>query len=139
MSCTDSQLFNQATSQLNFLLLSQRTVVLLVGFNIAFATFISKRDYYLSRFLVMVIFIYSIAYGIVAAVDFNKYIKDTKEEIKINPENKEKELELLDSFGKWSNFSYVLVSIVIFIMLTYTKVEFFNRFQYLFGLRKNRQ
>lgn len=140
MSCTNSQLFNQATSQLNFLLLSQRTVVLIVAFNIAFAGYVSKKDYFLSRFLIMILFIYSMAYGVVAAIDFNKYIKDTREDVKNNSTScdKHKELELLDTFEKWSNFSYALVSIVIFIMLTYTKVEFFNEFQYLLGLRKSR-
>ena len=126
-------LFSQASSQLNFLLLSQRTMVLISAFTIAFAGFSNRDHYPLGRYLVISLFIISIAYGIVAAEDFKKYIKDTKELTDLKP----KEVELLNAFEKWTYFSYIIVSIIIVIMLTYTKVEFFNRFQYSLGLRKN--
>ena len=140
MTCVSSDLFNQASSQLNFLLLSQRTVILISAFNIAFASFASTKEYYLSKFLVLILFIYSIAYGIVAAMDFNNYIKETEEDIRCGTidAGKQRELDLLKNFKKWSYFSYALVGIVIFIMLTYTKVEFFNLFQRSLGLRKTR-
>ena len=124
-----SDLFNQATNQLNFLLLSQRTMVLISAFSVAFAGFNLDDAYPLKKYLVVSLFVLSIAYGLVAAEDFKKYIKDAKKVV-----SSDDELELLETFEKWTYFSYTLVGIIIFIMLTYSKVNFFNRIQISLGL-----
>jgi len=128
---TSDDLFSQASTQLNFLLLSQRTMILTSAFSVAFAGFSSKDSYPLGKYLVVILFAFSIAYGLVAVEDFKKYIKDAKTVV-----SNSQELDLLNTFEKWTYFSYILVGIIIFIMLTYAKVEFFNLFQYSLGLRK---
>lgn len=132
-----SDLFGQASTQLNFLLLSQRTMILVAAFTVAFANFSNNDSYPLSKYLVVILFSFSIAYGLVAVNDFNKYISDAKESYvgSITSED-QRELDLLNTFEKWTYFSYTLVGIIIFIMLTYAKVEFFNVFQHSLGLRK---
>lgn len=125
-------LFSQASSQLNFLLLSQRTVILISAFSVAFANFSSDETYPLGKYLVVSLFIISIAYGIVAAEDFKLYIKDAKKVTTTEDEKK-----LLETFEKWIYFSYTLVTVIIFVMLTYSKVKFFNHFQESLGLQKN--
>ena len=132
-----NELFSQASTQLNFLLLSQRTMILTAAFTVAFAGFSSKDSYPLGKYLVVVLFGFSITYGLFAAEDFKKYIKDTKKDYTGTVTAEEqRELDLLNTFEKWTYFSYTLVGIIIFIMLTYAKVEFFNRFQHSLGLRK---
>jgi predicted MPP superfamily phosphohydrolase len=134
---SSNDLFSQASTQLNFLLLSQRTMVLISAFTVAFANFTSNATYPLSKYLIIVLFSFSIAYGMVAVSDFNKYISDTKKDYtgSLSPSD-QRELDLLNTFEKWTYFSYTLVAIIVFIMLTYAKVEFFNVFQRSLGLRK---
>ena len=77
MTHTVQPLFDQLTSQLNFLLLAQRQMILLGAFSVAIATFghnikTSKifRKIYIS-YLVLVLLAYSIAIGVKSSLDFN--------------------------------------------------------------------
>lgn len=130
-----SNLFEQASSQLNFLLLSQRNMLLVSAFSLALATFKTSFDYPLMKFLVVILFAYAIAIGAKSIEDFNAYIKDTRNET--SPSLDDKEKGLLDRYEQWVYFTYTLLGIIIFILFTFVKIEFFNSFHYLIGLKPN--
>ena len=96
MAVVNNDLFSQASSQLNFLLLSHRTMILVAAFTIAFATFVTTESFKLMKYIVVALFAFSIAYGFKAAEDFNKYISDAKKDGDTSKEEK----ELLDI---WEN------------------------------------
>ena len=109
-------LFEQLSSQLNFLLLAQRQMILVGAFAVAIATFghnikTSKifRKVYIT-FLVLVLLAYSIAIGIKSALDFNGYIAeilDNKSSLH------EDEIKMVNRSKTWVYFSYFLIAIVV--------------------------
>ena len=115
-------LFEQASGQLNSLLLAQRNMILISAFSLALATFKGNFNYPLMKYFVIVLFAYAIAVGAKSIVDFNAYIKDARED---EPALAENELNLLNRYEEWVYFTYTLIAIIVIILLTFTQVEFF--------------
>ena len=115
MGHVEQLLFEQLTSQLNFLLLAQRQMILVGAFAVAIATFghnikASKifRKIYIS-YLVLVLLAYAIAIGIKSSLDFNGYIA----EILSNKSSlHDDELKMINRSKTWVYFSYFLIAIV---------------------------
>ena len=115
MGHVEQLLFEQLTSQLNFLLLAQRQMILVAAFAVAIATFghnikASKifRKIYIS-YLVLVLLAYAIAIGIKSSLDFNGYIA----EILSNKSSlHDDELKMINRSKTWVYFSYFLIAIV---------------------------
>ena len=129
-----ANLFDQATSQLNFLLLSQRNMILVSAFAVALAQFKKTFQYPFMKYLVIILFAYSIAIGAKSIDDFNVYIKETLEET--TPVLDDNEKKLLNRYKEWVYFSYTLIGIIVFILLTFTQIEFFGPFHRAVGLKK---
>lgn len=115
-------LFEHLTPQLNFLLLSQRQMILLSAFSVALATFASnvkkRQVYYLS----LTLLIYAIAVGITAAVDFNNYIDDAKKD---TPALEQDELEFVKRSQKWVYFSYAQIVIIVALAVIFINFKSF--------------
>ncbi len=108
-------LFEQLSSQLNFLLLAQRQMILVGAFAVAIATFghnikTSKifRKVYIT-YLVLVLLAYSIAIGIKSALDFNGYIAEILDKSSLH----EDEIKMVNRSKTWVYFSYFLIAIVV--------------------------
>jgi len=129
-------LFEQASGQLNFLLLAQRNMILISAFSLALATFKTDFNYPLMKYFVVILFAYAIAVGAKSIVDFNAYIKDARED---EPALAENEINLLNRYEEWVYFTYALLVIIVIILLTFAQVEFFNNFHYFFGIKKNKK
>ena len=118
-------LFEQLSTQQNFLLLSQRQIILVSAFGVALLTYknnLSSKKYpnqVLFSYIAFVLFTYAIALGIKAAVDFKTYADDAKKELV----GKKDELEFLKRAEEWMYFSYVLIVMVIVLMIIFL----FNR------------
>lgn len=124
-------LFDQASSQLNFLLLSERNMILLSAFSLALASFRRSFNHPLLRYFIVFLFSYAIAVGIKSGLDFQEFIRDVKEENLNTNERK-----LIENYSSWIYFTYVLTGFVIFILLTFTQIEFFNTTHKLLGFKK---
>ena len=118
-------LFEQLSTQLNFLLLSQRQMILIAAFSVAIATFASNIKKLDVAFISIMLLVYSLAVGITAAVDFNDYIEDVKNDTTNGPNGLEPdELRLLNRSKKWIYFTYA--QIVIISILAFFFVKFRN-------------
>ena len=111
-------LFEQLSTQQNFLLLSQRQMILVSAFGVALLTYrnnLPSKKYprnVLFGYISFVLFVYAIAIGVKAAVDFYRYAEDTKNELV----GKEDELHLLKRAEEWIYFSYILILLIIVLM-----------------------
>jgi len=110
-------LFEQLSTQLNFLLLSQRQMILIAAFSVAIETFATNIKKSQITFISITLLVYSLAVGITAAVDFNKYIED----VKIDTTGGQIEQ---DEINLWVYFTYTQV--VIITILTFFFVKFRN-------------
>ena len=126
-------LFEQASGQLNFLLLAQRNMILISAFSLALATFKTEFNYPLMKYFVVILFSYAIAVGAKSIIDFNAYIKDARVD---EPTLDDNEINLLNRYEEWVYFTYALIAIIVIILLTFTQVEFFSSFHYFFGIKK---
>ena len=118
-------LFEQLSTQLNFLLLSQRQMILIAAFSVAIATFASNIKKLDVAFISIMLLVYSLAVGITAAVDFNDYIEDVKNDTTNGPNGLEPdELRLVNRSKKWIYFTYA--QIVIISILAFFFVKFRN-------------
>ena len=129
-------LFDQASGQLNFLLLAQRNMLLISAFSLALATFKTNFNYPLMKYFVIVLFAYAIAVGVKSIDDFNAYIKDAKID---DPALAPNEINLLNRYEDWVYFSYTLIAIIVIILLTFVQVEFFSSFHKLFGFKETKK
>ena len=111
-------LFEQLSTQLNFLLLSQRNMIIVSAFSVALATFAHNTKKLEFRWLAMLLFVYSIAVGITAAVDFNNYINDTKND---NVVLEEDEIKMINRSQKWIYFTYAQVAIISYLIVTFVR------------------
>ena len=116
-------LFEQLSTQLNFLLLSQRQMILVAAFSVAIATFATNIKKLDVAFISIMLLIYSLAVGITAAVDFNNYIEDVKNDTTNGP-LEEDELRLVNRSKKWVYFTYAQIAIIT--ILAYFFVKFRN-------------
>lgn len=114
-------LFAQLSTQQNFLLLSQRQMILVSAFGVALMTYknnLPSKKYprnVLFGYISFVLFVYAVALGIKAAVDFQHYADDTRKELSGQPD----ELELLERAEQWMYFSYVLIVLVVSLMVIF--------------------
>tara|TARA_Y100000310_G_C20424681_1_gene688450 strand:+ start:300 stop:668 length:369 start_codon:yes stop_codon:yes gene_type:complete len=116
-------LFEQLSTQLNFLLLSQRQMILIAAFSIAIAAFATNIKKLHIAFISITLLVYSLAVGITAAVDFNNYIEDVKNDTTPTPLEPD-ELRLINRSKKWVYFTYAQV--VIISILTWFFIKFRN-------------
>lgn len=119
-------LFEQLSTQLNFLLLSQRQMILIAAFSVAIATFATNIKKLDVAFISIMLLVYSLAVGITAVVDFNNYIEDVKNDTTntTNGTLEEDELRLVNRSKKWVYFTYA--QIVIITILAYFFIKFRN-------------
>ena len=115
-------LFEQLSTQLNFLLLSQRQMILVAAFSVAIATFASNIKKMYVSYISLMLLAYSLAVGITAAVDFNNYIEDVRKD---SPPLQEDELRLLNRSKKWVYFTYIQVVIITVLIITFIKFRTF--------------
>jgi hypothetical protein len=132
----NSELFSQASTQVNMLLLSQRNMVLVSAFAITLQTFSANFKYNYIKYLAILLFLFAIASGSKSVQDFNKYIEDTKNGTDIADPS---ERELLDSWSSWSNYSYFLLAIVSFIFLNVLIIEFYEFKNYGWFWKKSKK
>jgi len=115
-------LFEQLSTQLNFLLLSQRQMILISAFAIALVTFSSNNKKIQISFISIALLFYSIAVGITAVVDFNNYIEDVKND---TPELEADELKFVNRSKKWVYFTYVQIAIIVILIYIFIKFKNF--------------
>lgn len=122
-----SDMFSQGSTQLNFLLLSQRNMILIFAFALTFMVFSNDLKHrYMVRFIMVCLLVYSVALGIVSIINYNNYIAKTKKELnseKADGELIEDELQILKDWGRWIYFSYALLAINGLIILFYIFYE----------------
>ena len=113
-------LFNQASQQLNFLLVAQRSMVIITAFSVALTTFYAnnKKQYYMLKYLVPLLLAYAAAIGIKSTIDFNKYMKDVN-----NDALQDDDKKLLDTWKTWEYFNYPLIILIVIISLIFIKNE----------------
>ena len=121
-------LFDQLSEQQNFLLLSQRQMILVSAFGVGIATFGHNiksngtiKKIYLA-YLSLMLLGYAIATGIKASIDFNDYISDVKEE---KPSLDKNELSLVNRTKTWVYFSYVLIAVTVTLLIMFFKLRSF--------------
>jgi len=116
----NQELFSQASTQVNMLLLSQRNMVLVSAFAITLVSFAPNFKYNYIKYLAVLLFIFAIASGSKSVEDFNAYIKDTRD----SPNTQGAERELLDRWANWADYSYFMLAIVSFIFLNILIIEY---------------
>ena len=114
-------LFEQLSTQQNFLLLSQRQMILVSAFSVALLTYknnLSVKKYpkqILFVYISFVLFVYAIATGIKASIDFKTYADDARKEVA----GKKDETDLLDRAEQWMYYSYLLILLVVVLMVIF--------------------
>ena len=118
-------LFDQLSTQLNFLLLSQRQMILTSAFAVAILTFSNNirksfnfKKIYLT-YLSLSLFVYGIASGLKAVLDFEDYIGEVKEESNIT----KNELSMIKRGNSWRYFSYTLIAILLLVVVMIIKMR----------------
>lgn len=129
------ELFTQASTQVNLLLLSQRNMVLVSAFAITLVSFAPNFKYNYVKYLAILLFIFAIASGSKSVEDFNAYIKDTK----TNDSSDPAELDLLNRWASWSNYSYFMLAIVSFIFLNVLIIEYIEFKNYGLSWQKQKK
>lgn len=122
-----SDMFNQGSTQVNFLLLSQRNMILIFAFALTFMVFSNDLKHrYMVRFIMVCLLVYSVALGIVSIINYNNYIAKTRRELndeKAEEELIDDELQILNDWGRWIYFSYALLGINALIIIFYVVHE----------------
>lgn len=122
-----NNLFSQASTQVNFLLLAQRNMILVTAFALTLATFIKNFNYPFVSEIIVILFSYSIAVGIKSALDFNAYIDDVFKENQGTGNNgilDDSDKNLLNRWYEWVYFTYTLISIISIFLLIYLNMEY---------------
>ena len=118
-------LFDQLSSQLNFLLLSQRQMILTSAFAIGLLSFYNnvrktsdfKKIYII--YLSVVLLIYGVTAGLKAILDFEDYLEEVKQESGLT----KSEIGMIKRSNSWRYYSYSLISIILFIMVMLIKAR----------------
>ncbi|MCH9622044.1 MAG: hypothetical protein S4CHLAM20_14780 [Chlamydiia bacterium] len=122
-----SDMFSQGSTQLNFLLLSQRNMILIFAFALTFMVFANNFEHrHMVRVIMFCLLIYSVALGIVSIINYNNYISKTRKELnneKADGELIDDELQILSDWGRWIYFSYALLGINGLIIIFYIVYE----------------
>ncbi len=137
MSTNNLELYGQASSQVNMLLLSQRNMVLVSVFAITITTFAKQFKYNYIKYLSILLFVFALASGFKSADDFNAYIEDIKGE-KSNLNLDQNDLDLIERWRVWVYFSYFLLAIIAFMFVNSLIIEWneFGFHGYLWGKQK---
>ena len=115
-------LFDQSSTQLNFLLLAQRNMILVFAFIITFISF--SYDFqrrFLLRSIAFILLVYCFAIGTVSILDYNAFIEATKREA--TDKGFQEGLDLLDRWEKWQYFTYVLLILNGFLLIFFILFE----------------
>jgi hypothetical protein len=123
MAVRDFQdLFQQASTQLNFLLLSQRNMILIFAFAITFVAFTHPFRRRFMVWLIMFLLLgYALAVGIVSSIDYLDYMNKTKTELE--ERQFDDGLDLLDNWRGWVNFTYALIALNGLVIIFYLFFE----------------
>lgn len=141
MATTNLELFSQASTQVNMLLLSQRNMVLVTAFAITLQTFSKNFKYIYIRYLSFLLFIFAIASGSKSVQDFNAYVEDVLEDS--NTQGAER--DLIKRWSKWADYSYFMLAIVAFILVNIIIIELSNfsgfgwTWEHQKGVKKNKK
>lgn len=119
-------LFDQATAQVNFLLVAQRNMILVTAFALTLATFVKNFNYPFISQIIIILFLYSIAVGIKSATDFDTYVKDVITESDVGEPLDSYERKLLNRWYEWIYFTYTLIILISGLLLIYLNMEFFK-------------
>jgi hypothetical protein len=109
-------LFEQLSTQLNFLLLSQRQMVLLSAFGVALASYANASNRFILNYFALILFSYAIAVGVKSTSDFSDYIEDVRKD---TPPLEPDELRMVERSAKWVNHSYVLFALISLLLVTF--------------------
>jgi ABC-type Fe3+-siderophore transport system permease subunit len=118
---TNLEIFSQASNQVNFLQQSQINMVVITAFAITLVTFSKSFKYNYIKYLAVILFIFAISSGVKAVLDYNSYISDVRND---NDNLDDIERGLINRWATWSYFSYLMISIVGFILLNVLIIEF---------------
>lgn len=126
-------LYDQLSTQVNFLLLNQRNMILISAFSVALASFRANHYHFFIKYFVIFLFVYALAVGFVSVEDFKAFLKEVrKTETNLNDSEK----DLLNRYERWTYFTYALIGLIILMLLTFTQIEFFDNFHKAIKLRK---
>ena len=121
-------LFQQSSTQLNFLLLSQREMILVMAFALAILEFSnSLKNRFIIRLLILALLVYSLTMGVVSTSDYLDFTEKTKEELE--REGFTDGLELLDNWKRWVNFTYALIAfnVIILIIFFFYELDYYRK------------
>ena len=113
-------LFEQGTAQLNFLLNAQRQIIIVSALSVALSTYSENFDHPLVKYVPLLLFLYVIAFGIKACIDFDSFIKEAKID---KPEIDQNEIEMLDRWYTWLYFTYFLIFIIVILAIIFVKID----------------
>ena len=112
-------LFEQLSTQLNFLLLAQRQMILVSAFAVSLIIFWNKKKGAPLMLLSFLLFAYSVAVGIKSSLEFTEFIKDVKNDVPLQDDEK----RLVDSASTWAYFSYVLIGIIFVAIISFFRLR----------------
>ena len=112
-------LFEQLSTQLNFLLLAQRQMILVSAFAVSLIIFWSKEKGAPLMFLSFLLFGYAVAVGIKSSLEFSEFIKDVRNDVPLQDDEK----RLVDSASTWAYFSYVLIGIIFVAIISFFRLR----------------
>ena len=116
------ELFEQLSTQLNFLLLSQRQMILICAFAVSLIVFGAKERGFPIMLVSLLLFLYAIAIGIKAALEFRDYIKYTRRDIDGGSLDRD-EIRVLDRAENWILFSYVQIFITVVLIVSFVRIR----------------
>lgn len=112
-------LFEQLSSQLNFLLLAQRQMILVSAFAVSLIIFSSNKKGLSMLLLSFTLFIYGIAIGIKSSLEFNDFITDVKNDAPLEDDEK----RLVNNCHSWIYFTYVQIAIICLIIISFYRIR----------------
>ena len=115
-------LFQQLSTQLNFLLLSQRQMILICAFAVSLIVFGAKERGFPIMLVSLLLFLYAIAIGIKAALEFREYIKYARRDLD-GAVLDEDERRLLNNAESWIIFSYIQIFITVVLIASFVRIR----------------
>ena len=112
-------LFEQLSTQLNFLLLAQRQMILVSAFAVSLIVFGTKSKGIPLMFLSFLLFGYALAVGIKSSIEFREFIQDVRDDVPLQDDEK----RLVDNSSTWVYFSYTLIGIISVVIISFFRLR----------------
>ena len=112
-------LFEQLSTQLNFLVLAQRQMILVSAFAVSLIVFGTKSKGSPLMFLSFLLFSYSVAVGIKSSLDFRSYIQDVRNDSVLQEDEK----CLVDRTESWIYFTYLQIFLIIYTLISFYRLR----------------